>query len=300
MFKNVPERTVIYVRDHISQYIQGTDRGMMYLAAAGGVINEYLGKNFFDDDVDAFLGRRLTSMDQIWFGYPIRIIQIGETLFLLRSCTGFPEICRRLNRSLRKAHFEMLAAKWFFQAGFDVLARPETGIKGEDFDFAARCSGEIVNVEVTALDAEAFSSKTVISRLKKKQKQLPKTAPAVVVCVLPEEWDGKGNDLNAATAAIAEEFLRNTRRVNVLVFAVERHIAAGPGGVGGSYLLVRRPYGNPNPNFQCDLGFLFQDAVSPAAKEALQRAIRYPDRAVEAAQAARTSEFYNWVDSLVP
>jgi Holliday junction resolvase-like predicted endonuclease len=299
VFENTPQRTVIYVRDHISQFIEGTDRSKMYLAAAGGVINEYLGKNFFDDDANAFLGHRLISTDGVWFGYATRILQIGETLFLLRSCSGFPEICKRLNKSLRSAHFEMVAAKWFFQAGFNILARPETGTRTEDFDFAAERSGAIVNVEVTALEAKAFSPKTIINALNQKRKQLPKAAPAVIVCALPAEWDGRGVDLNAWTATIAEQFLRSTHRINVLVFAVEKHISAG-GGAQGSFLLIRKPFANPNPYFQQDLSFLFQDGVTPATKEAFKRALQNPSEAVEAAQAARTSEFYKWVDSLVP
>jgi hypothetical protein len=47
---------------------------------------------------------------------------LGETLFLLRKCAGFPDICRRLkDRDLRSAFYEALAARLMFEGGFEIM-----------------------------------------------------------------------------------------------------------------------------------------------------------------------------------
>ncbi len=74
----------------------------------------------------------------------------------------------------------MLAAKTFFQAGFEISVRPEIGRLGSDFDFTAVRRDLIVNVEVTALQEKAFFENTAINRLTKKRRQLPKDSPSVV------------------------------------------------------------------------------------------------------------------------
>jgi hypothetical protein len=76
----------------------------------------------------------------------------------------------------------------FFECGFDVRARPEAGVRGEDFDFQAVRDGETINVEVAAWTSSAFSIQTVENALHRKRKQLPDTNPAMIFCVLPESW----------------------------------------------------------------------------------------------------------------
>ena len=62
-------------------------------------------------------------------------------------------------RDLRSTYYEMYAARMFFEGGYEVRAKPEVGIRREDFAFQASADGETVNVEVTALTAESFPLK---------------------------------------------------------------------------------------------------------------------------------------------
>jgi hypothetical protein len=142
-FLNVPDKLMAFVRDHMLEYKRTGDRNLLYLEAAGGVIRQYLDRNVFGNGGDPFLtAAKINAQGGVWYGFPLRVILIGETLFLLRSCKGFHEICRRLKtRDLRSAYYEMLAAKVFFRAGFEIEARPEIGQLGSDFDFAAARAG---------------------------------------------------------------------------------------------------------------------------------------------------------------
>jgi hypothetical protein len=65
------------------------------------------------------------------------------------------------NRDLRSTYFEAYAARMFFERGYEIRARPEAGVRGEDFDFQAVRGEETVNVEVTALTPSEFSLQTV-------------------------------------------------------------------------------------------------------------------------------------------
>ena len=111
----------------------------------------------------------------------------AETLFLLRSSPAFAELRKRLEkRALRSSFFEMLAAKQFLKAGFEIDARHPTGVRGQDFDFVATRDNKALNVEVTALQANEFSETTILNALRNKRKQLPADAPAVICCAIPE------------------------------------------------------------------------------------------------------------------
>jgi hypothetical protein len=102
----------------------------------------------------------------------------------------------------------MLAAKAFFRAGFEIDMHPETGEKGKDFDFIAIRSKLIINVEVTALEEKEFYERTAINALRQKRRQLPNDKPAVIICVIPPEWEKIGKDLNEWTASVVHDFLR--------------------------------------------------------------------------------------------
>jgi hypothetical protein len=273
----------------------------MYVAAASGVVDQYIGKNFFAPDPDPFLGAREVEGNQLWFGYLIRILFIGETLFLLRSCSGFPEICRRMrDRDLKATTFEMQAAKMFLRHGFDIQAKPETKIKGEDFDFAAVKDGLLINAEVTALEDKPFSIENVVETLNKKRRQVPKGTPAVLFCVIPESWDGTPTiNLNWALPEIAVRFLRGTRRINAVVFEVERHRPTNERGSFGNWSLITTPYENERPDHAIALDCLRFNVVSPEIRRQIDAATT-PQESEALANETRKSEFYRWVDSLVP
>jgi hypothetical protein len=173
MFENVPERLTEYIRK-TPLHIYDSRRELVYLNAASGVIAEYLHKNFFTPSDDQFIGqRKIANTETYWFGYPMRITLIGETLFSMRSSLGFSEFCRRLKgRDLRATFYELWPAKMLLRAGFTILAKAETGIKGQDFDFSAIRELDTINVEVTALTAKTFSVNTILNALNQKRKQL--------------------------------------------------------------------------------------------------------------------------------
>ena len=96
----------------------------------------------------------------------------------------------------------------FFEGGYEVRAKPEAGVRGEDFDFQGIKDGEAVNVEVTALTAKSFSPQTVENALNQKRKQLPDTEASVIFCVLPESWattENLGSKLTELTKRLTEK-----------------------------------------------------------------------------------------------
>jgi hypothetical protein len=274
-------------------------RDHLYLEAAGGVIAQYLNTPVFAEDADSFWGaRKVNEQGDLWYGYPLRVILIGETLFLLRNTRGFEEMCRRLKtRALRPPYYEMLAAKTFFRAGFDIDMRPETGNLGSDFDFAAIRKGLTINVEVTALQEKEFYERTAINALHTKRRQLPKDKPAIIFCVLPEQWEKIGMDLNAWSANVANEFfLSGIRRINRLVFYLERHIDIGSQTTGG-FINVSNTFDNPNPYFPCNFDHIFKGGRSDMGQLLMEDALENPESLDTMIKRVRTGEFFEWVDS---
>ncbi len=100
---------------------------------------------------------------------------------------------------------------------------------------------------------------------------------------------------------VARKFFSGSRRVNTLIFQVERHIDTNAERSQGGFILVSKPFANPDPSFPCDLDFVFTGG-GPA--EPMQKAIESTAGSAVAvdllAKQMRTSEFYLWVDSLVP
>jgi Holliday junction resolvase-like predicted endonuclease len=216
----------------LERKIHSPDRETIYYAAAGWTIAWYLRKDIQSPDVDGFFDATgevpVSGNDTRWQQHVNRAILVAETLFLLRSSPGFEEQRKRLvERPLRSAFFEMLAAKQFLKAGFQISARPELNRRGEDFDFTARRAGDmVVNVEVTALTGKEPSQATVLNALRNKRRQLPKSAPGIVYCVIPESWSDAAINWDDYLQSIADRFFRDTTTVNVVVFWMEHSLAA--------------------------------------------------------------------------
>jgi hypothetical protein len=295
---------MIFVRDHMNEFKKTGDRNLLYLEAAGGVICQYLNKFVFDEvGIDPFLAAtKVNDAADIWYGFPLRIILIGETLFLLRSSKSFSEICRRLKiRDLRSAYYEMLAAKTFYKNGFEIEMRPEIGQKREDFDFTAVRGKLKINVEVTALQEKEFYNATAINALRHKRTQLPDDKPAVIFCVIPPKWESIGKDLNEWTANVANGFLLSTRRINAVVFQVERHVDMSDDRTRGGFMLISKPFEHPNPRFPCNLDSILRGGEASTGMQLMLENIIGDKQESEAlALQLRTGEFYDWVDSLVP
>jgi hypothetical protein len=279
------------VPKHLTEYLRGAasdfDRESFYYFAAAYLEMFYLGKNFTNSETSDFLDVRRTTRGGIWYGHVGRVLLIGDALFLMRLSPGFSEFCRRMrDRDLRSTYFEMYAARMFLEGGYEVRAKPEAGVRGEDFDFQAIADGETVNVEVTALTAKNFSSQTVENALNQKRKQLPNTDASVIFCMLPESWattEGLGPILGELTM----QFFDNTRRVSAVVFVVETHVGAHDAPIA-NYWIHHVCFRHPNPRRPIrSLAFFTNDAWKPSNVTPLGSPTM-----------RRESEFFQWVDSI--
>jgi hypothetical protein len=281
MFDNVPQQLTDYLRDASNDF----DRESFYYFAAAYISVFYLRKNFTDENTSDFLNIRKTIRGGIWWGHSGRVIIIGETLFLMRSEPGFAEFCRRLSgRDLRSTYFEIYAARMFFENGYEVGARSEVGVRGEDFDFYASREGEMVNVEVTALTPERFSPQNVENALHHKRKQLPDTEPAIIFCVLPESW-WSDKPIGAELAKLTKGFFENTRRVSAVVYVIEKHMELEEDGQVGHLLMRHLCLLHPNPRRPIRSLTFFNSPGwdMPITDPPTQR---------------RNNEFFDWADSL--
>jgi hypothetical protein len=299
LFRNVPDWLVDKVRG-LGRKIEPFDRATLYYAAAGWTIAYYLRKDIQARDVDGFFEPPgpvpVEGNDPLWHHHVNRAILVAETLFVLRSSAGFEEQRKRLSaRPLRSAFFEMSAARQFLKAGFQISARPEVNRRGEDFDFTASAGVLVVNVEVTALTAKEPSEATVLNALRQKRRQLPKDAPAVVYCVIPEQWSHSAIDWDDWLPRIVRQFFRDTRRVNVVVFWMEKHIVVD-GGRGAALALIGKPYVNDGARHPMNVSMFFTGQRSETIRQALATA----DDLKALEEASYDSEFFRWVDYLNP
>jgi hypothetical protein len=299
MFENVPEWLVGKIKGLKSN--PGLDRESIYFNAAGWTIAWYLKKNIRDTNVHSFfelpLDKSVIETEHpLWHAHVHRALLVAETLFLMRNSEGFPEqLDRIMQEDLRSSFFEMLSAKQFLRNGYEIIARSETGRRGEDFDFAAIGNGQTINVEVTALRATSFSEKTISNRLSDKRTQVPNTAPAVLFCVIPSSWISTRNvDWDEVLRRITGQFFRRTKRWNVVVFWAEE-LRPLPGGGAASYF-IRKPYINSTTYHQLETPFLFEGPQATDGRAAIDAGGEDLDRLHSVAY---NSEFYRWVDSLV-
>ena len=283
MFENVPKRLTDYLRGAASDF----DRESFYYFAAAFLGVFYLKKNFTKPETSEFLDIQRTSRGGIWYGHVGRVLLIGETLFLMRSSPGFSEFCRRMRgRDLRSTYFEMYAARMFLEGGYDVRAKPEAGVRGEDFDFQAAVDGETVNVEVTALTAKKFSRQTVENALHQKRKQLPDADASIIFCVLPESWATTEN-LGPIFGELTKRFFESTGRVSAVLFVVEMHVTEKNEPIG-NFWIHHVCLLHPNPRRPIrSLAFFTNDAwrtteVTPGEPPTMRR----------------ESEFFQWIDSI--
>ena len=220
--------------------------------AAQAVIAFYLGTIL--DRKSPFLDFPENSKERIPWQQTMRQVQIAQAIFMLRREPGFNEICRRLatRGDLRSAAFEAFAAQLFRERGFTVLARPETGELGQDFDFAVRVDDHEINVEATALTVTSFSAGTIISALGRKRGQLPADKPAAIVCFVPGAWRaglGVTGDIADSLIPIAEKFLRGTQRINHLIFCEDLMTPFPEQGGAGSFHIIG--FRNHKVRFPC-------------------------------------------------
>jgi hypothetical protein len=287
MFTNVPRR----LEETVKNIVQRGEK--KYAIAAGWVIAEYLDRNFGESGVGNFVEFQPDEEGNISYRYSARLISIGDTLFLLRSCPGFAEFCRRLKgRDLRSTFFEVFAARLFFGAGFEINARPESGVKGMDFDFEAFRSGQIVNVEVTALTVEKFSTNTIENALETKRKQLSRNIPSIIFCVYPESW--VCDNIGDAFESITTKFFARSKRVNAVIFLTEQHIDHLLDGRRGLLRFPMSVHSNPSPRISINLDFLV------AGGSFVKMGPKDGSVLIDAFRVWRDTQFFHWVDYLLP
>ncbi len=280
MLDNVPARLTEYLREAAADF----DRESFYYFVAAYVSLFYLGKNFTDEKTSDFLSIRKTTRGTIWWGHMGRVIIIGESIFLMRSAPGFSEFCRRLSgRDLRSTYFEIYAARMFFEGGYEVGARPEVGVRGEDFDFYAVRNGETVNVEVTALTPGQFSSQNVQNALNHKRKQLPDTDPAIIFCILPESWSETA--MGPSLGRLTTQFFGSTRRVSAVVYVIEKHVEWEEDGKIGHLSMQH-------------LCLLHPNARRPTSSLSFFNCETWDASPTNPPTMRRENEFFQWADSL--
>lgn len=296
LFPNVPKRLTNRVSALYA--VLGARDENKYAGAAFCIINEYLGFTFADPKTDKFLQVRDMNAAGEFAVLTQRVLLVGETLFALRSCVGFSEFCERLKkRDFRATFYELYCAKILLQEGFEVFGRPIFGVRGKDFDFHAIRNGQQVNVEVTCLTNDTYSTTTLLNALKTKRKQVPKDNPAIVFCVLPDSWSkGDPSIWQWPVSAICWKFLRtSTRRISAIVVLFAYDLGPNEAGSGGGYIVCSQGYLNKNPYFRIkDDAFLVDS-----------RGMQWPPRREVLAglpnnRYREESEFFRWVDCILP
>jgi hypothetical protein len=195
--------------------------------------------------------------------------------------------------------FEAHGARLFFDAGFHIDAKQETGTKGEDFDFIAIRDGDRFNVEVTVVRFDQFRRRKVFRRLYREIGQVSEDGSSAIVCVRPESWFNGVTDLNFHFMSIAFEFFARVPRANAVIFLGERHVDLS-GGIGarGALVFPLAIHANPQPTYPApSINFLFEGnrRRNLPPRRGMNRFIAF-DRLAEE---LRSNEFYRWVDHLI-
>jgi hypothetical protein len=216
VFEDIPDALNNFVRDEAGKL---SDINDVTLLAARAITNFYIHADYVERDDEPFLRFPNRQPGVAPAELAARIYRIASTILSLRNEPGFAEFCRRFaKQNLRSVFFEAHAAGIFKRHGFSISARESTGTRGEDFDFAISAPGVLANVEATSITVPRFSAKTIENTLTHKRKQLPPTAPAVIVCFVPHAWRLSVWDLQWELGEMARRFLRGTQRINRLIF----------------------------------------------------------------------------------
>jgi hypothetical protein len=283
VFDDIPQVLADAVRA-----LRGTeDSTELYVSAAGLVIAFYLRADILygEDKVAAANSSENQRQNGTSHKLAIKIMMMGEILFDLRNSPGFAEFCQRSRgRHIRPALYELFAAISMQRAAFEISARPETGSQGQDFDFAAARQDEIINVGVTALTAKAFLQNTVRRALNQKRRQIPTDRPAIIFCVIPDEWQQAKADIAFSLQKIAFDFFANSKRVNAIAFVQEYYRTLDSDRALLNFPLIVLTH--PAPRLICDLRFLFGTSF------------RSFDRSNVVESKVLKCEFYQWVHSL--
>jgi hypothetical protein len=226
----------------------GETLNVFYPAAAELVIAECMRIAPSSPTADEFFDRPKPGAPVHW-QYISRVLAVADTLYALRGSVGFDVFCKRLRcQPVRASFFEAFAARMFTDLGYAITIRPETGVKGQDFDFVASKNGTTINCEVTTLTGAAHSATTVGNALEQKRKQLPTDAPAIIFVIVPEAWFvGRNDEVVQLLRDDALQAYNRSQRINSIVFLNEQH----------------NDFGLPDRG---NLGFVFDASLNLAAR----------------------------------
>ncbi|WP_296100355.1 hypothetical protein [uncultured Agrobacterium sp.] len=204
------------------------DRYQKYLIVCLNVISHHISPKLSDRLFKSFISGGEVSDEKLW-----KCVMLARATFYWYGTATYSEFMRRLSRKdFETAFEEVLAASYFHRSGWEVIAKPETGVKQGDFDFRLKRNGSTLNVEVTSIHASSFSEGAIFNKLGKKRRQLPPDEPGIIYCSLPESWGlHRSQESNRLLEEIAMAFMRSTNRVVAVMFAMNFHydrLAHGP------------------------------------------------------------------------
>ena len=267
------------------------------------IIGHYLGRVWYEqkailrNDPDPFMLNEKNQDSINRYTYQHRIITLADALFALRGAENFDALCERFKTRLsqvRSCFTEASVAKIFSDAGFEISIVVESGVKGQDFDFAACWSDQVINVEVTAKVGGELSVETVLNSLRQKRKQLPSGGAAIIYVVIPEAWTRDGKAEKTFGEAVAR-FFGSTGRVNAVVITWEATF-----DLNGAHIVVLayRPYENTDAREPIDdSSFLHEAHALGDLNTFRERITNEPERVqseLEGTIGDPHTSFYRW------
>ena len=200
------------------------------------------------------------SEDSDW-NHQVRVIQLGDMLFLLKDCEGFDAFISSLKtRDLESVFFELYTAKMLHGNGFVIEFIEESGEKQKDYDLFAKRGEDPICVEAKSRRSGAvLTAGKLKSTLETARKQLPAAGPGIVFVQIPHEWPATPDSERIIGGCIGS-FLRNSGRVNSVIVVWQRWFPIGTGR--GSAWIVRQ-FDNQNPRTSASLGQIIKPLEFP-------------------------------------
>jgi hypothetical protein len=223
----------------------------MYYQMAYRVLWYYVGQDWahanvsLKDKENSFTLNSLGNGDEERGLHYMRIIDLADVVFQLRSCKGFDIFLKRLTaRDTQVAYEEGEAAALFDRSGYSVEFFAEAGMRGSDFDFRASKLCQCVSVEVTHLENDVFSARSLENKLAEKRTQVPRSHPAALCIWVKPSW-ADDPDVEAVTEGGLKKFFRGSRRFGAVLVMFDRWFTVQ----GGRRMFARArvPYVHPGP-----------------------------------------------------
>lgn len=212
--------------------ITSDDQIEAFMDEAADVISETIGAWWFEREFHGGPRARHTLLDLADdtedFIRPERlhaVFDLADGLVRTRGLLGFNAFAAGLrSRSLTDAAAEMRAIAHCIRAGAQVHFVNPNRRPGPSPDAVANFFGVPVFVEVKSrqnLPVLDYSSSKIHSTLSSARRQLPPDEASMIYLGIGHLWCGS-DEVLASIKDAAERFLRNTRRVNVVVLMMER------------------------------------------------------------------------------